>query len=84
MAGKYLYHRNKLYNIIKEHESTYHVERFNKVSINKHLTPINFKPESANNYHIFGRYTEKGILNIPGKLFKKSQKDYIIIDKLIY
>ena len=81
MAGKYLYHRNKLYNIIKEHESTYHVERFNKVSINTHLTPINFKPESANNYHIFGRYTEKGILNIPGKLFKKSHKDYLIIDK---
>ena len=58
---KYLYHRNNLYNIISENSHLYHLERFNKVSVEKHMTPINFKTESANNYHIFGKYDKKGI-----------------------
>ena len=78
---KYLYHRNNLYNIIKEHTNNYHLERFNKISVEKHLTPINFKIESSNNYYMFGKYNEKGILNRSSKLFNKSQREYIIIDK---
>ena len=78
--NKYLYHRNNLYNIIKDNANNYHLERFNKISVEKHLTPINFKIESSNNYYMFGKYNKKGILknNI---LFNKSQRDYIIIDK---
>ena len=58
---KYLYHRNNLYTIIKETANNYHLERFNKVSVEKHMTPINFKTESANNYHMFGKYNKKAI-----------------------
>ena len=40
--NKYLYHRNNLYNIIKETANNYNLERFNKVSFEKYMTPINF------------------------------------------
>ena len=56
--NKYLYCRNNLYNIIKEDANNYHLDRFNKVSVEKHMTPIIFKTESANNYHMFGKYNE--------------------------
>ena len=77
--NKYLYHRNNLYTIIKEQANNYNLERFNKISVEKHLTPINFKIESSNNYYMFGGYNKKGIVknNI---LFNKSQRDYIIMD----
>ena len=78
--NKYLYHRNNLYNIIKETANNYNLERFNKVSFEKYMTPINFKTELADNYHVFAKYDRKGIVknNI---LFNKTQRDYIIIDK---
>ena len=57
--NKYLYSRNNLYNIIKEDANNYHLERFNKNLIVKHMTPINFKIESANNYNLFVSYDKK-------------------------
>ena len=52
--NKYLYHRNNLHTILKEQANNYYLERFNKISVEKHMTPINFKTESSNNYHMFG------------------------------
>ena len=78
--NKFLYCRNNLYKIIKEDAYNYNLERFNKVTNLKHMTPINFKIESANNYNMFLTYDKKQPLknNI---LFQKTQRDFILIDQ---
>ena len=75
--NKFLYCRNNLYKIIKEDDHNYNLERFNKLTNLKHMTPINFKNESVNNYNMFLTYDKKQPLknNI---LFQKSQLDITI------
>jgi hypothetical protein len=72
--NKYLYSRNNLYNIIKEDGNNYHLERFNKKMIVKHMTPINFKIESANNYNMFLTYDKKQPLNKKIFYFRKANE----------